>query len=164
MTNHDDIREFHEKFNLKYEGAPRLLPPGLLEFRIKFMREELEEFEKAMKDGDLVKAFDALLDLNYVSHGTAYLMGLPWDLGWGAVHGANMKKERAQRAEDSKRGSTFDVIKPPGWKAPDAAIARILWAYGARYHCQRCGSEGYKPSVDTEGCSYCDGQEKTKAA
>jgi hypothetical protein len=30
-----------------------------------------------------------------------------------------MKKVRALRAVDSQRGSTYDVVKPSGWVAPD---------------------------------------------
>ena len=34
------------------------------------------------------------------------------------VHRANMSKVRAERNSDSKRGSTFDIIKPAGWIGP----------------------------------------------
>lgn len=37
---------------------------------------------------------------------------------WSDVQRANMSKERALRASDSKRGSTYDVIKPVGWIPP----------------------------------------------
>jgi hypothetical protein len=32
-----------------------------------------------------------------------------------------MKKVRAQAAEDSKRMSKFDVVKPEGWTPPNLA-------------------------------------------
>lgn len=38
---------------------------------------------------------------------------------WGRVHKANMAKERATCAEDSKHGSAQDIIKPEGWTAPN---------------------------------------------
>ena len=38
---------------------------------------------------------------------------------WNRVHAANMAKERATCAEDSKHGSAQDIIKPEGWTAPD---------------------------------------------
>lgn len=49
-----------------------------------------------------------------------------WDELWVDVQRANMSKERAQHAEDSKRGSVWDVIKPAGWVGPqtDALIAK----------------------------------------
>lgn len=44
-----------------------------------------------------------------------------WDELWEDVQRANMSKERALRAGDSKRGSTWDVIKPQGWVSPRTA-------------------------------------------
>lgn len=115
-----DIKDFHEKFGLQYNGAPRLLPPDVVEFRIKFMQEELNEYASAVADGDIVGQLDALVDLVYVALGTAYLQGLPFQRGWDEVQDANMRKVKAgPNGEGSKRGSPHDVIKPPGWKGPD---------------------------------------------
>lgn len=123
-----DIAEFHTKFHLEYDGKPRLLPAALSEFRVKFMAEEIEEYaESARADCDtpeehareLALQLDALVDEVYVVLGTAYLHGFNFREAWRRVHAANMAKVRAERASDSKRGSTFDVIKPPGWVAPD---------------------------------------------
>jgi predicted HAD superfamily Cof-like phosphohydrolase len=138
-----DMAAFHEKFKLAYDGPPRDLSPELLQFRTKFMVEELMEYafpdtapfsqqarEEVMQffnaviplaPGDtmaLAKRFDALIDLAYVALGTAYLHGFPFNEGWRRVQAANMLKVRAERADQSQRGSTFDVVKPPGWKAP----------------------------------------------
>lgn len=41
-----------------------------------------------------------------------------WVELWNDVQRANMSKERALREADSKRGSTYDVIKPVGWIPP----------------------------------------------
>lgn len=41
-----------------------------------------------------------------------------WDILWADVQRANMQKERVLKAEDSKRGSTWDVRKPEGWIPP----------------------------------------------
>lgn len=41
-----------------------------------------------------------------------------WNELWADVQRANMSKERALRESDSKRGSTYDVIKPAGWIPP----------------------------------------------
>lgn len=40
-------------------------------------------------------------------------------VAWDRVHAANMAKERASSAADSKHGSAQDIIKPTGWNAPD---------------------------------------------
>jgi len=145
-TNFDDVGDFHQKFdldNVTHRGmGPRpSLDDSIIPFRIGFMLEERQEFCEAVGykitldhtgklklikfrqsnhrvDHDL--AFDALIDLVYVAMGTAHFMGYPWQLGWRLVQRANMGKVRARKdASDSKRGSSFDVVKPDGWKAPD---------------------------------------------
>jgi len=125
----EDIEAFHLRFGLRGPTIPQLLPSEeLFEFRKGFMHEELTEFEEAHERGDLVEAADALIDLVYVAMGTAHMMGLPWDELWNDVQRANMEKVRAQAADESKRGTAFDVVKPPGWNPPQGAaiIARAL--------------------------------------
>ena len=121
-----DIVEFHTKFKLPGATEPKFLEHPMHMFRCRFMNEELKEFFEASKVGDLEQAADALVDLAYVVLGTAYLMGIPWDECWAEVHRANMTKERAVVREDSKRGSIYDVVKPPEWEPPN--LGRILYA------------------------------------
>lgn len=140
-SNFDDVGDFHEKFNLDnvtYHGAsPRDLDPDVLAFRIEFLREELKEFEDACAAGSEAGKFDALLDLVYVALGTAQLLGYPWQRGWVAVQHANMRKVRAASdGSDSKRGSAYDVVKPPGWEPPD--LESILRDYEPD-DCKFCG-------------------------
>lgn len=130
-----DIADFHQKFGLSYVGPPRVLPQDMANFRKRFMDEELEEYgqheagarlerwvaarpDVANYAFHLDQMLDALVDEVYVVLGTSYLHGFNFREAWRRVHAANMKKVRAERASDSKRGSTFDVIKPPGWEAP----------------------------------------------
>lgn len=62
---------------------------------------------------------DALVDLSYVLHGTALFHGFSrFDQAFDTVHAANMAKVRATSADESKRGSKLDVVKPVGWTAP----------------------------------------------
>jgi predicted HAD superfamily Cof-like phosphohydrolase len=131
-----DVGLFHEKYKLAYLGPPRVLPLELAEFRRKFLREEIDEYEKSsfaaqqalavrgLFQGDLVSnelagMLDALVDEVYVAIGTAQLHGFDFREAWRRVQAANMVKVRAERASDSKRGTTYDVVKPPGWTAPD---------------------------------------------
>lgn len=114
-----DIISFHEKFELEYRGDPRKLEESMAQFRIRFMEEELKEYIAAHQTGDLHGQFDALIDLVYVTLGTAYLQGFNFPAGWNRVQHANMQKVRALRTSDSKRGSIYDVVKPEGWTAPD---------------------------------------------
>lgn len=127
MSNFRDVSAFHFKFGLYYNGPPKQLSDTMQAYRIGFMQEELNEYTDACATGDMEKQFDALLDLVYVAMGTAVLHGFPWQDGWAEVQRANMAKVRATHASQSKRGTQYDVIKPPGWTGPD--IGRVLrWA------------------------------------
>jgi predicted HAD superfamily Cof-like phosphohydrolase len=134
-----DIEAFHQKFGLEYTGKPRILEPALFDFRKKFIEEELKEWVDEQDlliealtadDGQpdhrrvamgLHQQLDALVDLTYVVLGAAYLQFGPeiFHEAWKRVQSANMAKVRAQSADESKRGSTFDVVKPQGWMPPD---------------------------------------------
>lgn len=143
-----DIAEFHKKFKIDYAGKPRGLSYSLEEFRAMFMHEEVGEWRSAnhklmlideeIEDSTrlfnsppidkaevttlLSKSLDAIIDLIYVALGTAHLQGFSAEMieeAWRRVHEANMKKVRAEKKEDSLRGSTFDVVKPPGWEPPN---------------------------------------------
>lgn len=134
LSNFEDVGEFHEKFGLMTtppEGPPRELNEDLLKFRARFLQEELDEFQGGMLIADHAQMFDALLDLVYVAMGTAHLLGYPWQDGWTLVQQANMSKVRARAdGSDSKRGSSWDVVKPEGWRPPD--IDRLLVERGWR--------------------------------
>jgi len=125
-----NVHEFHEKFGLPLGEDDQLTDNlDVIIFRLKFLKEELDELEEALGESDRVKAFDALLDLVYVAYGTALFMGIDsaqWTAGMRAVHNCNMAKVRVAKAEDSKRGSAFDVKKPEGWVGPEARLAEIL--------------------------------------
>lgn len=136
-THMEDIADFHRKFDLAYDGKPRLLPKDLSDFRIGFKEEELREYRDATHVGHLEitghhtpdvgmitscleDQLDGLVDMVYVILGTAYLHGyeMRWQEAWDRVHRANMAKVRATEASQSARGSTHDVVKPKGWEKP----------------------------------------------
>ena len=128
------VSDFHKKFGLEYTGPARALPQDIQILRLRRLDEELDEYKMAVGILHLVErhnlgeearlkaleaAFDALIDLQYILLGTAELHGFDrFDEGFARVHAANMAKERAARAEDSKHGSTYDIIKPEGWQPP----------------------------------------------
>lgn len=127
MDMWDDIVEFHERFEVPQSELPTMEGNDeMLMYRIKFLREELKEFEDAVENGNDVEAFDALLDLVYVAMGTAYVCNFPWNEGWEHVQAANMLKKRVKNSGESKRGSQYDVVKPDGWIAPNQVLEAIL--------------------------------------
>jgi predicted HAD superfamily Cof-like phosphohydrolase len=115
----EDVRAFGERYGLPLSNTPHLLAPEDWEYRENFLREELAETVKAYYSNDLAEVADGLIDLIYVAIGTLQLMGIPIAAGWREVQRANMSKHRVSRKEDSKRGHTWDIVKPPGWEPPD---------------------------------------------
>lgn len=128
-NNFEDVAAFHEKYGLEpNDDMTAQEYYDLVQFRIKFLREEFHEFIAGYEEDDHAQMFDALLDLVYVAMGTAYLLQYPWQEGWDLVQAANMSKVRALHPDESKRSSAWDVIKPDGWQAPD--IKRLLQDHG----------------------------------
>jgi len=124
VSNYQDVKDFHEKYQVPCSSVPALLDPFTMDYRIKFLREELDELVFSHGMDDLAGCADALVDLVYVAMGTAVIMGLPWEQLWDEVQRANMTKRLAKPdGSDSKRGSPLDVIKPPGWVGPDHSAA-----------------------------------------
>lgn len=117
------VLAFQQKFEIPMATEPSFLDSAAFEFRYGFMHEELSEFESAHTNKDMHGTADALVDLAYVIHGTALMMGLPWSLLWEEVQRKNMQKVRAAHAGESKRGSALDVVKPAGWTPPDHTAA-----------------------------------------
>ena len=112
------VAAFHKKFELEPTPQPDFPTYEIVRLKSIHLQEELNEIIKAGQENDLEEYFDGLIDLVYVALGAAYLAGLPFNEGFKRVHEANMKKVRALRAEDSKRGSTYDIVKPAGFVAP----------------------------------------------
>lgn len=134
-----DVQAFHEKFGINYAGKPRMLDFETLQFRLKFMREELQEYEehadyalfelKNYAPGDpaidqanltheLAQQLDALVDQVYVILGTAHLHGFDFRQAWERVHQANMAKVLVDAPNDPSERMKLKISKPPGWESP----------------------------------------------
>jgi predicted HAD superfamily Cof-like phosphohydrolase len=145
-SDFDAVGDFHEKFGLDNvthrSPGPREVPRSLIDFRLRFLIEELKETAKGLGVDlevtttrresvdhlNISEIADGLVDLSYVTLGTAHVFGLPWDQLFDEVQRANITKERATRPEQSVRGGKWDVIKPPGWRGPD--ITGVLRKFG----------------------------------
>jgi predicted HAD superfamily Cof-like phosphohydrolase len=113
------VAEFHRKFDLQPTDGPAFPVDELVHLKLRHLQEELDEVRAGLMMEDLEKFFDGLIDLVYVALGTAYLSGLPFNQGFSRVHAANMQKVRAVSKDQSKRGSTYDIVKPAGWVPPE---------------------------------------------
>ena len=119
MSMLDDVQEFHRKFGMPTRRPGELFNREVILFRLSFVLEELHELSNSLNNNDLEGATDALVDLVWVSIGSADILGLPFEAAWAEVKKANMAKVKVATTRDSKRGSLLDIGKPPGWKPPD---------------------------------------------
>jgi predicted HAD superfamily Cof-like phosphohydrolase len=91
---------------------------SFLEFRIRFLQEELDEMKNTDKMEDVT---DALIDLCVVAIGTLDALDIDADLAWYRVHRANMAKQVGIKASRPNPLGLPDLIKPEGWVAPSHA-------------------------------------------
>jgi predicted HAD superfamily Cof-like phosphohydrolase len=113
------VKKMHEHFGIPLQKEPGLLDEETMDFRIRFLREELRELEDAYDVADIEEIADGLIDLCIVAMGTAAMMGLDFNNMFLEVNAANMRKVRVEHAGESKRGHGFDLKKPVDWKGPD---------------------------------------------
>lgn len=122
----NSVREFHDSFgiknNSKYEVS---LEMADYELRYRLLKEELEEYHDACKDGDIVEIADALGDQLYIIFGTLLKHGLhdKIDQVFDEIQRSNMSKlgedDKPIYREDGK------VLKGPNYFKPD--IKKILF-------------------------------------
>lgn len=123
---HEDINEMHAKYGV-HEWVEGERTNGdwsrlnkFLDFRLKFLQEELEETRKAaILDKNPQEIVDGLIDLCVVAIGTLDAFGVDAQKAWDEVHTANMKKERGIKESRPNPLGLPDLIKPEGWKGPD---------------------------------------------
>ena len=113
----NDIYQMHSKF--KVHGAVDKMDKDTLkkylEFRIKFLQEELDEMKSADSADDVV---DALIDLCVVAIGTLDAFDVDAYEAWDEVHKANMAKEVGVKESRPNPLGLPDLIKPEGWTSP----------------------------------------------
>lgn len=102
----------------QYIGVPRVLNKNWLEGFGEDIAVNVSRYEFNLEYEDVNSALVDLIDSCYIALLQAEHHGFPFVQAWERVHAANMTKVRAQRPEDSERGGTWDIIKPPGFVAP----------------------------------------------
>ena len=108
-------KAFHDRFGVFIRSSPGVVDEAIKELRIKLIREELGEFEKAANDKNLVKIADALADLLYVTYGTGVSYGIDLEPIFKEVHESNMSKGDP----DVLRAPNGKILKARNWKPPD---------------------------------------------
>lgn len=115
-----DIAMMHEKYGVHpvVEKMDADTLRKFLEFRVRFLEEELTELKTATNADDVV---DALIDLCVVAIGTLDGFGVNSHKAWDAVLEANMNKKVGVKESRPNPLGLPDLIKPEGWTAPSHA-------------------------------------------
>ena len=112
-----DIAEMHTKFGVNpvIHSFDKEKLYAFLEFRVKFLEEELNEIKNARTADDVV---DGCIDLCVVAIGTLNAFNIDSHEAWNRVHRANMAKEVGIKASRPNPLGLPDLIKPAGWTSP----------------------------------------------
>jgi hypothetical protein len=112
-----DIAAMHAKygFNPVIRGFDKEKLGKFLEFRLKFLQEELTEAMQAETADDVV---DAMIDLCVVAIGTLDAFDVDAYTAWDRVHEANMNKKVGIKPNRPNPLGLPDLMKPEGWTAP----------------------------------------------
>lgn len=122
MSIFKQLKEMHDKFGIKRNLTPNLLPVDHMNFRLDFLDEELLETKEAYVEGDLEEVIDGLIDLIIVVAGTLDLMGVDSQRHFDEVQRANLSKRVVKDPTKSKRGFAIDLEKPFNWVGPNHKI------------------------------------------
>jgi predicted HAD superfamily Cof-like phosphohydrolase len=119
-----DIEDMHKKYGVDQWMGEKLMECNtetlrkFIEFRMAFLKEELDETNLAVQNNDPEEIVDGLIDLCVVAIGTLEAFGVDAHKAWDTVLEANMNKEVGEKAERPNPLGLPDLVKPEGWKSP----------------------------------------------
>lgn len=118
-----DMYDMHEKYGvhkwMEQNKDNKYLMALFLEFRLKFLEEELNETRAAaLVDGNPEEVVDGLIDLCVVAIGTLDAFGVDAYKAWDEILRANMEKEVGVKESRPNPLGLPDLIKPEGWVGP----------------------------------------------
>ena len=116
MTNFNDVKKFMETFGQEVKKKAEFPSEKIVKLRYDLIKEELEEFQKAIKDRNLKEVADSLTDILYVTYG-AGAFGINLDECFDEVQRSNMSK----LGEDGKPiyNENGKVMKGPNYFEPN---------------------------------------------
>ena len=92
MTNFNSVKKFMEVFGQEVKTKAEFPSEKIIKLRYNLIKEELDEFEEALKDKNLKEAADALTDILYVTYGAGHAFGIDLDKCFDEVQRSNMSK------------------------------------------------------------------------
>ena len=92
MTNFNSVKKFMEVFGQEVKTKAEFPSEKIIKLRYNIIKEELDEFEEALKNKDLKEVADALTDILYVTYGAGHAFGIDLDKCFDEVQRSNMSK------------------------------------------------------------------------
>ena len=122
------VAEFHQTFNHPIAAKPTFPSKETVDFRKKFITEELEELEKAVEEGNMVEVADAIADIQYVLNGLILNCGLQNHMAalMSEVHRSNMSKSCASIEEAE---ATMEALKAEGVESHFEKVGAVYVVY-----------------------------------
>lgn len=116
-----DMELMHRKYGVHdwMENATYDQKSDFMDFRIKFLQEELDETREAFVAGDLEEIVDGLIDLCVIAIGTLDAYGVDADKAWDEVLRCNLAKEVGVKDSRPNPLGLPDLVKPEGWRGPN---------------------------------------------
>ena len=117
MTNFMSVKKFMETFGQEVKSKAEFPSDKIVKLRYDLIKEELDEFEKALKDKDLKEVADSLTDILYVTYGAGHAFGINLDKCFKEVQNSNMSK----LGDDGKPifNENGKVMKGPNYFKPN---------------------------------------------
>lgn len=115
-----DIAEMHAKYgvNEKVRSLSNDHLRKFLEFRYRFLEEEMAELRDSIDKNDADGIVDAIIDLLVVGIGTLDAFDVDTQTAWDRVLVANLNKSVGVKATRPNELGLPDLIKNEGWVAP----------------------------------------------
>ncbi len=92
MTNFNSVKKFMEVFGQEVKTKAEFPSEKIIKLRYNLIKEELDEFEEALKDKNLKEVADALTDILYVTYGAGHAFGIDLDKCFDEIQRSNMSK------------------------------------------------------------------------
>ena len=92
MSNFESVKIFMQKFGQEIKNRSEFPKENIIKLRYNLIKEELDEFEDAIKNRDIKEVADALTDILYVTYGAGTAFGIDLDKCFDEVHNSNMSK------------------------------------------------------------------------
>ena len=89
-----------------------------LEFRAKFIQEELTELFEAINNEEPDEVVDAFIDIIVIALGSLDAFDVDIKKAWKRVHYANMQKKIGVKDSRPNPLGLPDLVKPKNWQAP----------------------------------------------